>query len=376
MSKYIRTSLKLENGKIIYYNKNYLQSYKADLLKFLDGKDYMHTLDFAKDAMEAQEIKSNNEIEGFKDDIFQIEEVIREDSTISYKRKDRIINLHKGYRYILNNYKIDKENLKRLYAIISKDLLDEYSINNMGDYYRIKPVYIYSNGRLDLDVYEGMPAEKLEEYMNLFFDYVNSDNDKTEIDSFIKSQIMHFYFVYVHPYFDVNGRTSRTVAMWHLLNNKSYPYIIFNRAISFSSSKYIKSIINARERGDLTLFLKYMMQEVQYQLEKEKAILDIKESVPLTNSETQIIEYLLSLKSGLTIKDLSNRYNAFNIYKHPEEFAYEYIFPLMAKNVILNDGPTKHKINKQMPNLKISLNSDLIKQDNENKYLRLKKYTR
>ena len=49
---------------------------------------------------------------------------------------------------------------------------------------------------------------------------------------------MHFYFVYIHPYFDVNGRTSRTLAMWYLLNEEAYPYIIFNRAINNNASNY------------------------------------------------------------------------------------------------------------------------------------------
>ena len=71
--------------------------------------------------------------------------------------------------------------------------------------------------------------------MNQLFEFINNNElEETEINKFIKSQIMHFYFVYIHPYFDVNGRTSRTVAMWYLLNNKNYPYIIFNRAIEFN----------------------------------------------------------------------------------------------------------------------------------------------
>ena len=57
--------------------------------------------------------------------------------------------------------------------------------------------------------------------------------------------------------------------MWYLLNNKLYPYIIFNRAISFLRKDYINSIIKSRETGDLTFFLQYILNSVYKELEKE-----------------------------------------------------------------------------------------------------------
>ena len=112
----------------------------------------------------------------------------------------------------------------------------------MGDYYRNGPVYILKGICLTNDCFMGMDKDKIEYFMNQFFEFINSkDMEDSEIDIFIKSQVMHFYFVYIHPYFDVNGRTSRTVSMWYLLNNKNYPYVIFNRAISFAKSEYEKN---------------------------------------------------------------------------------------------------------------------------------------
>ena len=66
--------------------------------------------------------------------------------------------------------------------------------------------------------------------MEYYFAFFNAPTfSQTMTDQYVKSQILHFYFVYIHPYFDVNGRTSRTMALWHLLNSQAYPYIIFNR---------------------------------------------------------------------------------------------------------------------------------------------------
>ena len=44
--------------------------------------------------------------------------------------------------------------------------------------------------------------------------------------------------VYIHPYYDVNGRTARTLSLWYLLQKKTYPFVIFNRGISLSKGEY------------------------------------------------------------------------------------------------------------------------------------------
>ena len=83
--------------------------------------------------------------------------------------------------------------------------------------------------------------------MNELFDFINkySFNSSKTLE-FIKSQIIHFQFVNIHLYYDINGRTARTTAMWYLLNKQIYPYIIFNRAISLNKNEYYKLIKNTK----------------------------------------------------------------------------------------------------------------------------------
>ncbi|MBR3229348.1 MAG: Fic family protein [Bacilli bacterium] len=362
MDTYKRVPLRLESHKRIYYNQLFLQKYIKRIEKFLEETPSMNTLEFATDALEYKELKSNNNIEGITDDIEEIEKTIRKAKIIPWNKKDRIINLHRGYRYILSHKNINKESLKELYAILSKGLLDEYSMNNMGDYYRNKPVYILWDGRLDMRPIKGIKEEEIDNYMNKLLDFINSYETNTSMDDFIKSQIIHFYFVYIHPYFDVNGRTARTLAMWYLLKEEAYPYIIFNRAISLNKSKYTYKLNDVRKRGDITLFLRYILKEVLKEFEKEKIISNIKENSDeeLTKSESEILEYLLTLKGELTILDLASKYNAYNMYKTPEEIASSYIYPLIEKGVLINNGTANHRLTKDMPNIKLAISSDLL----------------
>lgn len=377
MSTFKKLDLEFETGKSIHLNEDYLAPFCDQLLEFLDGQDFMSNLEFAKKMMMSQEIKSNNTIEGIKDDLSVIDEVIKKKSSLSVQERKRIINLYHGYQYILTHKTIDKEHLRELYSILSDGLLDAYSRYNMGDYYRTRPVYISKGIHIGDDMFMGMDANKLSYYMNQFFDYVNNSYTSNGMECFIKSQVIHFYFVYLHPYFDVNGRTSRTVSMWYLLNNNSYPYIIFNQAIAFAKKEYEANIIKGRTNGDVTLFLKYMLIHVQKELEKEYIIHSISEnsSEELSKEDLQMINYFLTMNGNLTAKDLATFYNRYNSSRKPSIVFEEKIIPLIDKGIILDKGYTNGFITRDEHNINIGLNPDKITIERAKvKHLTLERY--
>ena len=341
-------------------NEEYLKPYIESLLEFLDGLDYMNNLGFAKRVMMSQELKANNIIEGITDDLSLIDNVTSSlGDGISEERRQRIINLYHGYQYILTHQDINKESLKELYAYLSDGLLDDYGKKYTGDYYRTRPVYIRKRSRLDAYT-EGIASDKIDEHMNRLFEFLDA-NPTDEMEAFIKSQIAHFYFVFVHPYLDVNGRTGRTLAMWYLLNNESYPYIVFNRAISFAQRDYETYISNSIKRGEVTLFLKYMLMQVQYELEKEHVIYGIENNagLTLTKEEHQMMEYLLSMKGTITAKELANFYNRFNPKKSIGQIAEEKIEPLIEKHILVRKGDTKKMISSGNSNFWLGINPEL-----------------
>lgn len=374
-------NLETNEGANIRIDSEYLKPYKEELLEFLDGLDYMRTLKFARSMMISQEIKSNNVIEGIKDDLSIIDKVItqRKDD-LSQTERQRIINLYHGYQYILTHKKIDKDSLKELYQLLSENILDPRDKIRMGEYYRTAPVYIIKGNRLDIEPYMGMNENKIEYHMDQLFDFINNDIlEETEIDKFVKSQIMHFYFVYIHPYFDVNGRSSRTVAMWYLLNNKNYPYIIFNRAIAFNKKNYEPNIIKGRNYGDITLFIKYMLTSVEQELEKEYLIHNIEKNTKeyLSKYDLQMLEYLLTMNGNITIKDLITTYNKYNEKDKIVKIMEEKIKPLLDKKIIIPKRYTKKYITPTIQNMEISLNPELIEFDRTKiKHLDIDKYTK
>ena len=223
-------NLKDEKDKNFHYNKNRINKLKLEIEELL------------------KQIK----------DIDVSEEL---NSLLIFERGKERANLANGYNYILEAKEINKDTLKELYDILSKDLLDEYSKENMGKYYRQKDVFIL--GTLSRGMYASLVNDKMDD----LFKYINEDNDKDIVETFIKSQIIHYYFVYVHPYFDVNGRTARTLSMWYQLKQNKPELILFNRGVHINKAEYKDSIFKCN-KGNITPFLVFSLNNLKEELKE------------------------------------------------------------------------------------------------------------
>ena len=368
---YKKIILPLKNNPPLFYNEDKLNDLKSELEEFLsnDSNEYMNKKAFAEKFMGCQEIQSNNSIEGYNYDVSTIINVIgnhHEFIEIPEKRKKIIGNLYNGYKKILENPEINKENLRALYDILADGLLSEEDLNNMGEFYRQAPVYIYYSSIIWEKPDEGVPFDELDESMNTLFAYLNDNNNvDDETDYFIKSQIAHYYFVHLHPYFDVNGRTSRTLGMWYLLNNKAYPYIIFNRAIPLTIKKYYKIIRDVNKFQNATFFLNYMMENVKIELEKEYIISSINESIhgELSETEYQTLLHILSMKGVKSCMDYTTFYNRKNEKKSPMEIRDEMLLPLLDKDILKVIRETNTQLNDGTFNFVFELNQNMVDND-------------
>ena len=246
----------------------------------------------------------------------------------------------------------------------------------MGEKYREAPVYILKSGRLDDSMDEGIPYKKIEEYMDSYFEFIDTFKvDDSQTEEFIKSQIMHFYFVYIHPFFDINGRSSRTIAMWYLLNKEVYPYIIFNRGINFDSN-YDRVIGTSITRLDITEFLKYMLISVKKELEKEYIIhnLDSQSERQWHTIDYQALNYFLALNGEKTVLDYATTYNRLNTKKNTKTIFENMLLPMIEDETLKITRTTKKNMFENVPNLVLELNKDKVNEINLEKVKRLKLY--
>lgn len=357
------------NNRYFYINEDMLKEKEEELEEFILKSGKMNTLSFAKKVLLFNEVQSNNSVEGYYDDIEKIKKVVNEKKIYKNsqeKDKLRIINLYEGYRYILDNKDITKETLKELNSILSKGLLDDEDYKNMGEYYRKNPVYIYYSSDVTKRPDMGLDASLIEDKMDELLDFMNNYSfDDTKTMSYLKSQILHFYFVYIHPYYDVNGRTARTTSMWYLLNNNVYPYVIFNRGIQINKNEYYKIIRETKKYSDISLFLKYMMNTVLAELEKEYIMQLIANSCSkkLETLDYQTLHYFLSIKGNITVSDFANMYNRYNNKKKVLKIEEEMILPLIEKDILIKTRETNGHLSSFKNNYELAFNFKYVDYD-------------
>ena len=366
------------SGNSFYYHPEQLTPIKEEIEEFLTLSPEISDLHLAKKVLFSHEIQSNNQVEGYGYDVSLIEDVIKRKTqrVKSEVVKRRIENLYRGYQYILRHRKIDEEHLRELYQILSKDLIEYRDLIRMGEYYRTDTVYILRNGRLDDSaIDEGVLWTQIPYLIEKYFEFLHSLSfNESMTDEYIKSQIMHFYFVFIHPYFDANGRTSRTMALWYLLNKKDYPFIICNRGISFAGAKYGKLIADAKDTKDLTKFLNFMLETVKLEMEKETVMQTIANNCNhrLNGVDYQTLLYFLSMKRNKTVTDFASFYNQKNEKKRVFEIYKEMILPLIEMDILEVVGYSKKMFSPDLNNMFLELNPQIVPKEEEMQLKRLK----
>ena len=215
-----------------------------------------------------------------------------------------IQNMINGIIFLNGCPKFNETNLYTLYGILSKDCL--------SDDYKLLDGNIYRHDGVEIGGYNGCPFSQIKECMDSLFEFVNNNLKNQELIYYLP-HIAHYYILYIHPYFDYNGRTARMVSYWIslLVNNKVFPQVI-SEAINQTKAQYYNAITETRDaHNDLTYFLLYVYKiSIKYFL-TYKNIEEIDQelknkSVVLTNVEKAYIKkILISSKGKFTHSDFT-----------------------------------------------------------------------
>lgn len=299
----------ISNLKTIYplksFNSKYIYCYLPKQLKYMH-KDY---IDLIKNYYEensssivadnydeiiisrlASELDGTLRIEGVNTTRKVIMDIIKDKDIIKDNNKQIIYNMIKGYEFVLTKPNFNKDNLLKLYNILSYNCLKEDQ--KINGYYRSEMVKIGEH--------EGCPVDKIDECMNSLFDLVNSCSS----DSFVLPFIVHYYILYIHPYMDYNGRTARMAALWIslLFENEQILPTYISEAINDDKANYYKAIDYSRNsNNDITYFLIYMYKLANDYFIIYKNVNKIKEELAkigeaLTTSESHYLKRIIANK--------------------------------------------------------------------------------
>ena len=215
-------------------------------------------------------------------------------------QESRILGIKKGLEFIADtSNKITEENLHKLYMMTVGDFLEGDDRLNDGEFYRHDTVSIVGSQIEHM----GVNYKKIPGLMKVLIEFINTDDG---INDLVKAAIVHFYFAYVHPYFDGNGRTARLMHLWFLIQKgyQSALFIPFSGLIEKSRKAYYDAFSAVEDNQifsgviDVTPFVLYFIENVYNKMNNSTDTLsaydEAVKSGELTKKEVALWQFVIS----------------------------------------------------------------------------------
>ena len=188
-----------------------------------------------------------------------VEKVRRSFDNPKTKDDRMVINTIAGANYAYGR-PITSSNIRKLWERIVDGVCE--NADHMGSKYRDGMVYIGSASHI---VHIPAQSEALPELMEKWFAYRETETP----DLLTQSFVAHFYFVYIHPFCDGNGRAARILNASQLYHGgykkmKSLPLAnAINNQLNgyYTSLAESEAVLNGIEKGwlDVSPFVSYML---------------------------------------------------------------------------------------------------------------------
>lgn len=217
--------------------------------------------------------------------------------------ENKAYGIKKGLDFIADDSnKITAENLYMLYTLSIGDFLDEDSKLIPKNKYRHDAVYVVGQEI----AHQGLDYKLLPDYVENLITFIHEDD---HLDYIVKSVIVHYYLAYLHPYFDGNGRMSRLLQLWFLVQKgyTSSMFIPFSAYINKSKNSYYKTFTTITDNYslsnilDITPFINFFIDHVFSKLEQKHSDSNILgrfklllENGEITEKEKELFYFVLS----------------------------------------------------------------------------------
>lgn len=179
---------------------------------------------------------------------------------------------------------IGMENIRALWEIVVKDVCENENL--AGTFFRSGMVYVGSSTEI---VHTPPAPEKIEGMMKTYFAFQQT----SDLNPWLTACILHFYFVYVHPFCDGNGRMARILTQSYLRHQglDKIQFLPISRAINMNLAGYYRTLRQSEERQengkswiDITPFLDYLLDAMS-----ECMVSSIREERKLSESQRTLL---------------------------------------------------------------------------------------
>lgn len=169
------------------------------------------------------------------------------------KKGDKmILNTYRAVKYLNQTLKRDVDTLVELWKIVTDGVCDNAGMS--GERFR--------QGVVKVGSHEAPAPELLDYCMKQFFHFYNEYNIE---NPYIKVAVVHFYFVYMHPFCDGNGRIGRLISTDFLIRSglDNFSALTLSKTINETAQEYYQALENSENQFfDITPFIQYMLKTV------------------------------------------------------------------------------------------------------------------
>ena len=251
----------------------------------------------------SNELYKTNKIEGIESSKSQIYSSLKENGKLN-KKENKLDGIIKKYKDIMENNFKDTEHIESLSSFrkIYDEMFEDFEKNGNykldGKYFRKDTVKVI-NG-LGKTIHIGINGEEtIEKNMENLIQFMN----RKDIPFLVKASISHFFFEYIHPFYDGNGRFGRYLLSLYLARKLD---ILTAFSLSYSISRnlddYYKSFVEVEDvtnYGEITFFVENILKTIKNGQEM---------IIELLNDSVMKFNHSIEILNELT-KDLSEKEN-------------------------------------------------------------------
>ena len=251
----------------------------------------------------SNELDKTNKIEGIETIKSEIYSSLKDDKKSS-KKNNKLEGIIKKYKDIMEkNFKdtqhIDSlSSFRKIYDEMFEDFEKSGNYKLDGKYFRKDTVKVI-NG-LGNTIHIGINGEEaIEKNMENLIQFMN----RKDIPFLVKASITHFFFEYIHPFYDGNGRFGRYLLSLYLARKLD---ILTAFSLSYSISKnlddYYKSFVEVEDvtnYGEITFFVENILKTIKNGQEM---------IIELLNDSVMRFKHSMEILDELT-KELSEKEN-------------------------------------------------------------------
>ena len=251
----------------------------------------------------SNELYKTNKIEGIETVKSEIHSSLKDDR-ISNKKSNKLDGIIKKYKDIMENNFEDTEHIdslssfRKIYDEMFEDFEKSGNYKLDGKYFRKDTVKVI-NG-LGKTIHIGINGEEaIEKNIESLIEFMNIK----DIPFLVKASISHFFFEYIHPFYDGNGRFGRYLLSLYLarkLDNLTAFSVSYS--ISRNLDDYYKSFVEVEDvtnYGEITFFVENILKTIKNGQEM---------IIELLNDSVMRFKHSMEILDELT-KELSEKEN-------------------------------------------------------------------